>query len=239
MHNYTHKNIPCIAITGNKLLCLNPDMGIWTPGNSRASIKKKWQGKVWYRAFSFPLFFRRQQCSVLSTPNFSLKDSYWRETGWVKMLTNVRHLVWDAGASMRDLICSQKMFIIPYSQCANILTHRNSCALPYVQKANKHRSLRSRLPLRIRLFLEMTGLISLHSPLTQCCGSGSRIRIHIGSVFNRDSGSGSVFVIRIRIHARNFDSFQVNRPSVWFRRQRRRLFKSAFFSGATQWMLGL
>ncbi len=42
------------------------------------------------------------------------------------------------------------------------------------------------------------------------------IRIRIGSVFNRASGSGSVFVIRIRIriHACNFGSFQANRPSV-------------------------
>ena len=65
-----------------------------------------------------------------------------------------------------------------------------------------------------------------------------RIRIRIGSVFNwkRGSGSGSVFAIRIRIHASNFGSFQANRPSVWFSRQRRRHFKSAFFSGASQWM---
>ncbi len=33
----------------------------------------------------------------------------------------------------------------------------------------------------------------------QCCGSGSGIRIRIGSVFNRTIGSGSVIWIRIRI----------------------------------------
>jgi hypothetical protein len=42
------------------------------------------------------------------------------------------------------------------------------------------------------------GTVAVHRTHLQGCGSGSGIRIRIGSVFSRVCGSGSVFGIRIQ-----------------------------------------